>query len=192
VIRNGLPPADTSPASRRHGVLAAGRVWDAAKNIGVLDEVAPLVRGPIAIAGDASGPDGSQRLPRHAEYLGSLPRAAVLARMHETAIYALPARYEPFGLSMLEAAQRGCALVLGDISTLRELWEGAAVFVQPDDRTGLAKVLNRLVHDQAARQRLADAARLRASRYTLTATIDGYLALYRTLARAGEAVPCAS
>lgn len=192
VIHNGLPPPGAPPASPRVGVLAAGRVWDAAKNIAVLDTVAPDVDGPVAIAGDASSPDGSQRLPRHAEYLGSLPRDAVLARMTETAVYALPARYEPFGLSVLEAAQRGCALVLGDISTLRELWEGAAVFVQPDDRVGLTRVLNRLVHDPAARQRLAEAARLRATRYTLAAMVDGYLRLYRALARTGEAVPCAS
>lgn len=192
VIRNGLPPADTPPASRRHGVLAAGRVWDAAKNIAVLDEVAPHVHCPVSIAGDAAGPDGSRRPPRHAAYLGPLPREAVLARMNEAAIYALPARYEPFGLSVLEAAQRGCALVLGDISTLRELWEGAAVFVRPDDRSGLTRALNRLVHDHAARQRLAHAARLRATRYTLTATIDGYLGLFRTLVPTGEAVPCAS
>ncbi len=32
----------------------------------------------------------------------------------------LPARYEPFGLSVLEAALSGCALVLGDIPSLRE------------------------------------------------------------------------
>ena len=33
-------------------------------------------------------------------------------------IYALPAVYEPFGLSVLEAALSGCALVLGDIPSL--------------------------------------------------------------------------
>ena len=35
----------------------------------------------------------------------------------------LPARYEPFGLSILEAALSGCALVLGDLPSLRELWD---------------------------------------------------------------------
>ena len=39
------------------------------------------------------------------------------------------ALYEPFGLAVLEAAQAGCALVLSDIPTFRELWDGAALFV---------------------------------------------------------------
>ena len=34
---------------------------------------------------------------------------------------------------MLEAASAGCPLILGDIPTFRELWDGAAVFVAPDD-----------------------------------------------------------
>ena len=48
-------------------------------------------------------------------------------------IYALPARYEPFSLSALEVAMAGCTLVLGDIPSLRETWDGAAAFVDPDD-----------------------------------------------------------
>lgn len=193
VIHNGLPSGGkTVPAARRRGVFAAGRVWDAAKNLAVLDEVAPQVRAPVAIAGDATGPDGSCRRPRHAEYLGPLPREAVLARMDAAAICALPAKYEPFGLTVLEAAQRGCALVLGDIPTLRELWDGAAEFVHPDDRAGLVRVLNRLLDDRAGRNRLARAACRRASRYTLAAMVDSYLGLYRALVHTGGATPCVS
>ena len=44
-------------------------------------------------------------------------------------IFVSAARYEPFGLAVLEAAQAGCALVLSDIPTFRELWDGAALFV---------------------------------------------------------------
>ena len=57
------------------------------------------------------------------------------------AIYALPAHYEPFGLSILEAAMSGCALVLGDIPSLREIWGDAAVFVHPDNRDAVARCL---------------------------------------------------
>ena len=70
------------------------------------------------------------------------------------AIYALPARYEPFGLSALEAALSGCALVLGDIPSLREVWGDAAVFVPPDDAGGLRDALyaaDRTTDDRAQR-----------------------------------------
>ena len=51
-------------------------------------------------------------------------------------IYALPARYEPFGLSSWKQP-RGCALVLGDIASLREICD-AALFIPPDDTERLA------------------------------------------------------
>ena len=57
------------------------------------------------------------------------------------------ARYEPFGLAVLEAAAAGCALVLSDIPTFRELWDGAATFVACDDDLALAQAIERIVDD---------------------------------------------
>ena len=56
------------------------------------------------------------------EALGKLPAAEMKLWFAHAAIYCLPARYEPFGLSVLEAGLSGCALVLGDIPSLREIW----------------------------------------------------------------------
>ena len=62
-----------------------------------------------------------------------MPSDELVRSYGDASIFALPARYEPFGLSILEAALSGCALVLGDLPSLRELWTGAAMFVPPDD-----------------------------------------------------------
>ena len=97
-------------------------------------------------------------------------------------IYALPARYEPFGLSVLEAALSGCALVLGDIPSLRELWHGAATFVDPDDAVSLARALTKLIEDEAHRELMALLALDRAQRYSVDAMTDAYFAVYRQLA----------
>ena len=70
--------------------------------------------------------------------LGVVPSDELVRLYGDASIFALPARYEPFGLSILEAALSGCALVLGDIPSLRELWAGAAVFVPPDDHKALS------------------------------------------------------
>jgi glycogen(starch) synthase len=96
-------------------------------------------------------------------------------------IYALPARYEPFGLSVLEAAQAGCALVLGDIDSLRENWDGAAAFVPPDDRDALTRTLRRLIADEPARCMLGAEARERAKRFTPHAMADAYCRVYDTI-----------
>ena len=110
-------------------MLAAGRMWDEAKNISALD----ARRAAAAVAGAASPATrrgGGRRPPARPARPAPGVARALAAR---AAIYALPARYEPFGLTALEAALAGCALVLGDIPSLREIWGDAALFVRPAD-----------------------------------------------------------
>jgi glycogen synthase len=97
-------------------------------------------------------------------------------------IFALPARYEPFGLAALEAGLAGAALVLGDIPSLREVWGPAAVFVAPDDAEALCDTLQRLIRFPVWRRHLAGLARDRARRYTAERFGDAYLVLYTRLA----------
>src|SRR5947208_2460470 len=80
---------------------------------------------------------------------------------------AAPAKYEPFGLASLEAALSRCARVLGDIATLRELWDGAAVFVSPDDPQQLAAALRTLQDDEAKCAEFGSKAWMRAQHYSL-------------------------
>ena len=75
--------------------------------------------------------------------------------------------YEPFGLAVLEAAQAGCALVLSDIPTFRELWDGAAMFVPPGRRRRLAAPLEPSCAPDRPLPRSGQAARERAGRYSL-------------------------
>jgi glycosyltransferase involved in cell wall biosynthesis len=101
--------------------------------------------------------------------------------MARAAIYAAPARYEPFGLSALEAALCGCALALGDIPSLREVWGEAAVFVPPDDAEALRDVLEGLIANARLRREYAARARRRALEYSPRRMADGYLAAYSEL-----------
>jgi glycogen(starch) synthase len=206
VVPNGLAPAQRALTPKRELIFAAGRIWDAAKNVRALVSAAPAVAWPIQIAGDAAfeGEGGGDRKRveaspsgRGAHHLGRLSPAEMSAAYDESAIFAHPARYEPFGLTVLEAAQRGCALVLGDIESLRENWQGAARFVDPDDVDALASKLRRLVADATARTRLARAARRRAMDFTAramaSATLDIYCGLAWARATREEGEPrCAS
>jgi glycosyltransferase involved in cell wall biosynthesis len=82
---------------------------------------------------------------------------------------------------VLEAALARCALVLGDIPSLRENWDGAAEFVPPGDFDALTGVLNGLIEDRGRRVRLGARARTRALVFTPARTARGYLAIYREL-----------
>jgi glycosyltransferase involved in cell wall biosynthesis len=82
---------------------------------------------------------------------------------------------------VLEAAQAGCALVLSDIPTFRELWDGAALFVPADDEAAIADAIQGLADDPARRFDVGAAARERARAYSVEAMTDGLLAVYRSL-----------
>lgn len=179
VIANARDPQLFAPAEKREAIFAAGRVWDEAKNLGALEAAAPNVQWPIEIAGDATHPNGSELHLKNVRSLGKLPQKSLVERLAMASIYALPARYEPFGLSILEAALCGCALVLGDIPTLHEVWGDAAVFVAPDDHTALAAALNALIDDADMRSEFARRARTRALEFSPERMAAGYLSAYR-------------
>ena len=189
VIHNGSSTI-VDAVEKEPFVLAAGRLWDEAKNLRALDQAAAETPWPVYVAGDSDEPGRTPapvaggmaaRRPRAARYLGRLSRAEMADWMGRAAVYAAPALYEPFGLSILEAARCGCALVLGDIPSLREVWNGSAIFVPPRDAEALAGELRRLADSQEERIDLAARARRRSLDLTSTRAMDAYLALYEDL-----------
>ncbi|MFH5803712.1 glycosyltransferase family 4 protein [Alienimonas sp. DA493] len=176
-VRTSEAPAD---ADREPFVFSAGRYWDEGKNVAALGAVAERLDWPVRLAG-LPAPDGEATPPAGVRFLGRLSSDEIAAQYAIAGLYCLPAKYEPFGLTPLEAARGGCPLVLGDCASLREVWGDAAAFVPPDDREALARTLNRLIRDPAARRDLAARAARRAARLTRTAMTDAYLAAYRTL-----------
>jgi glycogen synthase len=202
VVPNGLAlrasaAAEGAPPAKQPIVLSAARGWDPAKNVAALARIAPRAPWPIVIAGDTRAPAGERAVPLDGvTALGWISSADVASWMDRAAIFALPARYEPFGMSALEAAARGCALVLGDIPSQRELWGDDALFVAPDDDEAILRAVTNLATDGALRGALADRARRRAvtmtSRRTAVETLTAYARAARNAnARAEEESSCA-
>jgi len=96
-------------------------------------------------------------------------------------VYALPAKYEPFGLSVLEAALCGCALVLGDIPSLRELWEDCALFVNPADPGQLEDAILSYINRPWIRREYGEWARRRALDFGPREMGASYMQLYTDL-----------
>jgi glycosyltransferase involved in cell wall biosynthesis len=163
-------------------VLGSGRFWDAAKNLAALDAAAEGLAWPVVVAGDlGGGRSRDEAAPRHARATGVLDRATLAGLRRRAPIYAAPAVYEPFGLGILEAAQDRCALVLGDIPSLRELWDEAAIFVDPGDPTALRDVLACLIDAPQVCDDLGERARQRAAEYPIERTAAAYRQLYHRL-----------
>ncbi len=178
VISNGIEEQVPRTTKQRF-ILAAGRQWDEAKNLSMLRRVAPRVPWPI----QTNGPlDIRSEDDRQGERSRELSHPALLEVMRRASILASPAVYEPFGLTILEAAAAGCALVLSDIDTLHELWDGAALFVDAHDDAAWQAALTCLARDDALRKDLQKRAAERAQRFPLAATAEAYVKLYLELA----------
>jgi glycosyltransferase involved in cell wall biosynthesis len=193
VIHHARPAAMVHPTDKQPYVLSAGRVWDGAKNLATLGRASDAISWKVKIVGPLAAPaDGARRgrengtrrsdWPAEAfagvDLLGTLSPAEMTDLYVAASIYALPARYEPFGLTILEAAQAGCALVLGDIPSLRELWEGAAVFVPPDDEQALVTCLRDLIRHPEMRREMGIEALTRAAEFRYEEMVDAYVHVY--------------
>jgi glycosyltransferase involved in cell wall biosynthesis len=184
VVANGRSPERFTPGRKEAFAFTATRLWDAAKNVATLDAAAGGITWPVYAAGDPIPPAGGEEACcRHLRVLGRLDADELAAWLAHASIFALPARYEPFGLSVLEAALAGCALVLGDIPSLRERWDGAAIFVRPDDGATLRAALAALIADPSLRQLIAMRARRRALGLSPRRMALDYLEIYGRLLR---------
>lgn len=194
VLPNARNLVPGSLANKEPFIISAGRLWDEAKNVATLDRISTSLDWPVFLVGDSEPPDRLR--DTGAEYanvcrlLGRLNPDALADVLQRASIFCLPARYEPFGLTVLEAAHSGCALVLGDIPSLRENWDGAALFVNPADDSQLVQVLNELIRDPVRRADFAARARNRASRFTVSSMVAKYVEIYSMLLnRAAPFVP---
>lgn len=176
---------------RENFVFAAGRWWDEGKNGALLDAAAEHIAWPVVMAGASSGPNG-QHLPlQNVIHRGELSHAEVMALTARAAIVVSPSVYEPFGLAVLEAARLGRALVLSDIPTYRELWDGAALFADPRDPDAFADAVNRLSQDSPLRGMLGRQALSRSGNFTAEAQSQTVMRIYANLLSPSDALTAA-
>lgn len=190
VIANCRQPRWVADIVKEPLVMSAGRLWDEAKNLALVDQVAARLPWPVVIAGDMKRPEAAAAGPwasGAAELLGPLPFDQLAGWLMRASVFVHPARYEPFGLTALEAGLAGCALVLGDIPSLRQVWGDAAIFVGPGDEQGLVRAVCELAGDAGLLVEMAGRARRRAMEFSPERCAAGYLDAYECLlARAGS------
>jgi len=160
VIYNGVDPSHfISDRPKKNHVLCVGRFWDKAKNLAILNTIASS--RAFRIAGDKRG-------------LGILTPTQLREEYADAEVYLHPALYEPFGLAPLEAALSGCALLLSDIPSLREIWGEHAQYFDPRDSHDLSCKLAAIAGTRNAREHAI-------ANYTAEHMADQYCALYRKL-----------
>ncbi|HEX2967735.1 MAG TPA: glycosyltransferase family 4 protein [Bacteroidales bacterium] len=178
VINNGAEASGFRIAPKENFVFSMGRLWDEAKNIKLLVRASEDIGYPVFIAGEHDGMITSDA-PNNVHFLGRLTQAQIAGWLSEAALYVLPVLYEPFGYTFLEAALSGCAVVTGDIDSMRELWPDSVAFVDPKNSKELADTVNSLMIDRERRELLGRKAYdIALSRYSLGRMVSEYSSLY--------------
>ena len=197
VIYPGRNPIFFNPyVNKDDCVLAVGRLVDASKQISLLTQHKHPI--PVCIVG-AEQTVPVPRIPIRADVKIDTDETSVAIRGPQTeaqlrtlfsraAIYAATARYEPLGMSALEAAFSRCAIVANDVPCFREVWGDAALYFRTNDAGSLAAKIRDLNADRPMRRAFAELAYARArERFTTRRMIEEYLQLYRSLVSVGTA-----
>ena len=112
-------------------------------------------------------------------FTGPVRADRLLALYRGADLFAFPSLHEGFGLPVLEAMAQSTAVLCADIPVLHEVGGDAARFVTPHDSEAWADAIIRLLRDDDARLRLAQAGRVRAASFTWQRCIDRTRAVYR-------------
>jgi glycogen(starch) synthase len=182
VIYNGRSSVGFQASVKKQQIFAMGRIWDEAKNLASLGRLENPHHIPILIAGNNRHPDHAEPLDiPNVQLLGTLSQAEVKRYLAESYIYVLPAKYEPFGLSVLEAALSGCLLLLSDIPVFKELWTDTALYFNPDEPKELDELISKVIQHPEEYAALVHRAQARARFFSVDSMVDNYLELYQSL-----------
>jgi len=110
--------------------------------------------------------DSDLALPKNVKYIGYVTDAELRALYEHAFAFVFPSFYEGFGLPPLEAMACGCPVILSDRSSLPEVGGEAALYCNPDDPADLARQIQRLIADEALRERCHLLGQKQAAKFT--------------------------
>lgn len=181
VVPGGVSPAFRAPPpreiarvgaklnlSRRPYVLTLA-TEDQRKNLAALGQTAAALRErgiDLVRAGDTRPYFSSDPEAQAIRSLGYLDDADLPAVYAGAQAFVLPSRYEGFGLTCIEAMAVGTPVVAADRAALPETCGDAALLVDPDDQSALARAVCAAATEPALRDRLREAGLKRAVLFT--------------------------
>jgi glycosyltransferase involved in cell wall biosynthesis len=155
VIYNGRTPALFDPSEEKEKLaVSVGRVWDPAKQVQLL--FARRQSLPVQIVGwrqePGKPPKENPVAADDVEFLSAKSQSELRELFAKAGIYVATSRYEPFGLSPLEAALSRCVLVMNDNPVFHELWGEAPIYFEKNNPDDLARVLGELQENREMRE----------------------------------------
>ena len=108
----------------------------------------------------------------------------LVALYNAATVFVFPSLYEGFGLPVVEAMRCGCPVIASRRGSLPEVVGEGGRLVEPDDITGLADEIQRILDDDQWRETLRTKGLEYVSRFSWQHTAEQTLALYHSVASA--------
>ena len=185
VVYNGVVPAATPPRAERTTIAFIGRNCRQ-KGIDILLEAWKKLKEIVPDASLTVMSDLDGAMHKAFTDAGAIVRdfgtaeeaAALLA---DSAILAMPSRWEAFPYLLLEALSSGLAVAASNVGGVRECVRDRenGLLVKAGDARELAMALQELLVSDSLRQRLASAAPVSVGKFSLGRMVDETAAIYR-------------
>ncbi|MFO7540308.1 MAG: glycosyltransferase family 1 protein, partial [Chloroflexota bacterium] len=105
-----------------------------------------------------------------------------LAHLYQAAgVLVTPSHYEGFGLPALEAMHSGCPVIVSNRGSLPEVVGAAGLLLEPDDVSGWAEALARVLTDSVLRDKMIAQGRVQAATFSWPRTAEQMVLLYAKL-----------
>jgi glycosyltransferase involved in cell wall biosynthesis len=103
----------------------------------------------------------------------------LVALYNAASVFALPSHYEGFGLTVLEAMACGAPTIISDRGSLPEIAGGASLVIDPDDPSGLADALARVLDDVELQRELRNKGLQRVKEFSWERCTREVVSVYR-------------
>lgn len=158
------------------------------KNLQLLFKIAPELAQMnlgIVIAGGGNGIFASEILSTapNIKAIGYVTDHDLAYLMDQALCLLFPSWTEGFGLPIVEAMARGCAVVSSDRASMPEVCGDAALMASPDDPAAWVHQVRRLKSSADLRQELTECSRERLPLFSWANSAAGYLELLREPSR---------
>ncbi len=137
-----------------------------------------VLAGPMGWQHDALMREIAQPGPGEVLLTGALAAADLDALYRGATAFVYPSLYEGFGLPVVEAMARGVPTVASMTSSVPEVTGDAALGVDPRSVREIATGIDRVLTEPGLAERLAEAGRARAERFSWDETARGTLEVY--------------
>lgn len=147
IIYNGVDYKPYSDMPESSTLVACGNLSDNNKSMNLLLSIAYKLPDNIKIK-IIGNLQSDRKLPKNVEFLKNLSNLELQEVYKNSSIYIALSNFEANGLSSIQAAYSGCAILANDIPVCKELWGDCAYVFERDNAISLMRCINNLVENK--------------------------------------------